>query len=167
MEREDVAGEQRLAQARRRRHGAADRPLADDDQRVALEEVVGDRRQGVELRGRGRDLGGRLLDAGDQGRGQLLGGQVPEPVVHVRSPAEGLAEVVQDRAALLGDLEDLLEKVLDLEHLVGDVAEDLLEAAVLLAGPVAVEDVVEEQLLHHRGHHPVDLRRRAGGPGRT
>ena len=60
-------------------------------------------------------------------------------------------------SALPGDLEHLLEQVLDLEHLVGDVAEDLLEPAVLLAGPVAEEDVVEEQLLHHRRHHPVDL----------
>jgi hypothetical protein len=82
---------------------------------------------------------------------------MPVAVVHVRAPAQGLAEVVEDRAALLGDRQDILEKILDLEDLVGDVAQDLLEAAVLLAGAVAVEDVVEEQLLHHGGDHPVDL----------
>ena len=50
---------------------------------------------------------------GHERRGQLLGGQVPQAVVHVRAPAEGLAEVVQDRAALLRNREDLLEQVLD------------------------------------------------------
>ena len=64
-------------------------------------------------------------------------------------------------AALLGDLQDLLEQILDLEDLVGDVTEDLLEAPVLLAGAVAVEDVVEEELLHHRG-----TIRSISGPGR-
>jgi hypothetical protein len=55
---------------------------------------------------------------------------------------------------------DFLEQVLDLENLVGDVPEDLLEPAVLLPGAVAIEDVVEEKLLHHRRHHAVDLRSR-------
>jgi hypothetical protein len=155
---EHVAVEQRLPQPRRRRHGRADRPLADDHEGIALKEVVGDRRQGVELRGRARDLGGRVLDPGHEGRGELFGRQVAQPIVHVRVPSERLAEVVEDRAPLLGDLKDFLEEVLDLEHLVGDVAEDLLEAAVLLPGAVPVEDVVEEELLHHRRHHSVDLR---------
>ena len=30
-------------------------------------------------------------------------------------------------------------------------------AAELLAGPIAVKDVVEEQLLHHCRHHAIDL----------
>ena len=50
--------------------------------------------------------------------------------------------------------------MLDLEDLVGDVAQHLLESPVLLARPLAVEDVVEEQLLHHGRDHPVDLRPR-------
>ncbi len=54
-------------------------------------------------------------------------------------------------------MQHLLQEVLELEHLVRYEAEDLLEAAVLLAGAGAEEDVVEEQVLHHRRHHPVDL----------
>ncbi len=44
------------------------------------------------------------------------------------------------------DGQHVLEQILDLEDLVGDVAQHLLEAPVLLPGAVAVEDVVEEKL---------------------
>ena len=98
------------------------------------------------------------LDSGDQRRGELLRRQVAQPKLHVGAPPERLAEVVQDRAALLGHLKDVLEQILDLEHLVGHVAENLLKTAMLLAGAVPVEDVVEQQLLHHGRHHAVDLR---------
>ena len=54
-------------------------------------------------------------------------------------------------------LEDLLEQILQVEHLVGDEADQLLEAAVLLARYLPVEDVVEEKLRHHRRDHQVDL----------
>ena len=68
----------------RRRAGVAIEPRIarspDHDERVALEEVVGNRRQRVELGGRARDVGARLLDPRDQGRRQLLGRQVPQPV---------------------------------------------------------------------------------------
>ena len=41
--------------------------------------------------------------------------------------------------------------------LVGDEADELLEPAMLFAGDLSVEDVVEEELVHHRRDHHVDL----------
>jgi hypothetical protein len=54
-------------------------------------------------------------------------------------------------------LEDLFEQVLQVEYVVGDEADELLEAAVFFAGDLAVEDVVEEKLRHHGRDHLVDL----------
>ena len=63
--------------------------------------------------------------------------------------------------------EDLLEEVLDLEDLVRHEAEKLLEPAVLLARPGPEQDVVEEEVLHHRRAPSGRSRARAGGRGRS
>jgi hypothetical protein len=55
------------------------------------------------------------------------------------------------------DDEDLPQELSGLQDFVGDIAQHLLKTAMLFARPRAEEDVVEQQLLHHRGHHPIDL----------
>jgi len=57
----------------------------------------------------------------------------------------------------VGIPEDLLEEILDVEHLVRHEAKHLPEPAVLFARACPEQDVVEKQVLHHRRHHAVDL----------
>jgi hypothetical protein len=71
-------------------------------------------------------------------------------------PPEGRAELVENEPASIRVAENLLEKDLDLQDL-REEPEDLLEPPVLLPGPRAVQDVVEEKILHHRRGHPVDF----------
>ena len=54
-------------------------------------------------------------------------------------------------------LKHFLEKVLHFDDLGGDEADELLKAAMLLARDLAVEDVVEQELIHHGRDHHVDL----------
>ena len=153
---EDGAGDERFAQARRRRHGAPDEPVAHRDDRVALEVVIRDRREEEEGVDRARDLGVRLLDPLDEGRREALGRKGGEALRDGRAEPERRVEVREDERPPVGVREDLLEEVANLEDL-REEPEDLAEPPVLLPGPGAVEDVVEEEVLHHRGGHPVDL----------
>ena len=76
---EDGARDERLAEPGRRRHRAPDEPVADRDDRVALEEVVRDRRQQEERVDRVGDLRVRLLEPLDEGGGELRGVEGLEP----------------------------------------------------------------------------------------
>ena len=97
---------------------------------------------------------GDIVDTSDELTGRAA--RVPSDVLQhdVVAAAEPRDEVLQDLRALSGRLENLGEQVLRVEHLVGDVAEDLLEAPVFLPGATAEQDVVEEKFFHHRRHHP-------------
>src|SRR5207245_1917665 len=76
-----------------------------------------------------------LLDARDERRGELRGGQVREPFVHFRAPRQRAAEVGKSRTSDVRNREDFRQQILRLEDLVGHVAEHLLKAPVLLARP--------------------------------
>jgi hypothetical protein len=81
---------------------------------------------------------------------------------HLRGRDRVLAlQLVEDALPRLALLQHVDEQVLRVEHLHPGLAQHLAEEVVLLARLVAVEDVVEEQALHHGGHHPIDL---AAGP---
>lgn len=56
---------------------------------------------------------------------------------------------------------DVGEEVLGVQGLDAGLGQHLEEVVVLAAGLVAVQDVVEQEALHHGGNHPVDL---AAGP---
>ena len=53
--------------------------------------------------------------------------------------------------------ERLFEEVLDFVNVLSDETDELLETAVFFARDLAVKDVVEEELFHHRRDHDVDL----------
>src|SRR6266508_3431880 len=76
---EDVAGEEWLPDPRRGRHGAADDAVSDHHERVPLEEIIGSRRQPVQLRGGLRLLPRGLLDPGNEGQRQILSGKITKP----------------------------------------------------------------------------------------
>jgi hypothetical protein len=157
MEREDRAREKRLAPAGARRHRAPDDAVSEHDARIALEEPVRDRRQEVERVERARDLGPRPLDPFHEARREAVGGQVVQGDEEGGRPREERRELREDRVPRGGLLEDLLEKIAGVEDLVGDELQDLPEPPVLLARARPEQDVVEQQVLHHRRHHPVDL----------
>ena len=156
----DVARQERLAQPRGGRHRRPDRPVPHDDERVALEEPVRDRSQPVQVGCRDRDVLLRLLESGHERARERGRREIPQPVIHVGAPAEAAPEISENRVAVFLDGEHLRQKSLRVEHLVGHEPEHLLKPPVLLARAGAVEDVVEEQLLHHRGDHAVDFRAR-------
>ena len=89
------------------------------------------------------DRGDHLFGVGRVGAAQI-GRQLRQH--HPPQPVAGIA-VGEGLAQQIGGLDDL-----DPEHL-----EQPAEAAVLIARLFAEEDVVEQQLLHHRRHHAVDL----------
>ena len=86
------------------------------------------------------------FSASRSARRSTIGGREPE----------GRGELVEDEPPAVRVGEDLLQEVLHLEDL-REEPEDLLEPPVLLARPRAVQDVVEEKILHHARGHPVDL----------
>ena len=49
------------------------------------------------------------------------------------------------------------QQVRCVQHFDAEQLQYATESGVLLASPIAVEDVVEEQLLHHRRDHAIDL----------
>src|SRR5436190_2022208 len=75
----------------------------------------------------------------------------------IRISTAALREIDNDLVLGLFVLEDFLEKILDVEDFLGDVAHQLLKTAMLLARDLPEEDVVEQQLGHHRRNHHVDL----------
>ena len=97
-----------------------------------------------------------LLEPLHEGRRELLGVEVGEALDDRGRQPKGRSEVVEDMPPAVRVGEDLLEQVLHLEDLRKE-PEDLLEPAVLLARPGAMQDVVEEKILHHARGHPVDL----------
>ena len=131
-------------------------PVAHHHLRIALEEVVGHRVDSKKLRRRRPSLG-RGADPLDQGRGQLLRRQLVEPAHQAEGGAVLGLELGEQPLARLGVRQHVGEQVLRLEHLDPGPPQHLAEEVVLLARLVAVEDVVEEQALHHGGDHPVDL----------
>ena len=98
----------------------------------------------------------RLLEPLDERGGERVGVEGGKPVGDGGRESQGGREPLQDGGAAARVGEDLFEEVLDVEHL-GEEAEDLLEPPVLLAGPRPVQDVVEQEILHHPRCHPVDL----------
>ena len=54
-------------------------------------------------------------------------------------------------------VEDLFQKILDVVNLIRHEPKDLLKSPVFLARELPEQDVVEQQLRHHRRHHDVDL----------
>ena len=158
VEAEDRARQQRLAVAGGRRHRREDDAVPDDDLRVALEAPVGQGRELVELvhseavvrRVQAHAAHEHVDQVGRRGRGEPL----------ARGGRQVLGDGVEDVRARFLVRQGLGQQVLREQQLRAEELQHALEAAVLLARPVAEEDVVEEQLLHHRRDHPVDFRSR-------
>ena len=154
---EDRPGQQRLAPASAGRHRAPDDAVAHDRCGIALEEPVRERRQQVEgIEGAG-DGGLGALDPLHEARREPAGGKLVQREKDCGRPCEQPRELREHLVARVGIAQDLLEELLNVEHLVRHEAEHLPEPPVLLARAGPEQDVVEEQVLHHRGHHPVDL----------
>ena len=65
-----------------------------------------------------------------------------------------------------GDVDQgLLEQRPRVDHLDPEQLEEATKSRVLLPRAFAEQDVVEQELLHHRRHHPVDLRGRPDPAG--
>src|SRR5207244_7432827 len=135
-------------------HAADHDTVAEDDLRVAGEEEIRDRVE-LEL----RQLAASLLarQAADQHLRERARGLLAQPVREAAREAVAPGEIANDQLLRLLILKHFLEEILRVEDVVGDEADELLEAPVLLAGHLAVEDVVEEELRHHRRDHDVDL----------
>ncbi len=158
VEAEDRARQQRLAVAGGRGHRREDDAAPDDDLRVALEAPVGQGRELVELvhpeavvrRIQAHAAHEHVDQFGRRGRNEPLacGGR------------QVLGHGVEDVRARFSVRQRLRQQVLREQQLRAKELQHALEAAVLLARAVAEEDVVEEQLLHHRRDHAVDFRSR-------
>ena len=98
--------------------------------------------------------------AGDQAAGHHLGGQHPQRLTgilrQIHQPLEVLDEGQLDR--LLGH--GFHEQVLDIQHLLRHPVQHPAKQRMLLAGQIAAQDVIEQEFLHHGGHHQVHLRPR-------
>ena len=68
-----------------------------------------------------------------------------------------LGEVANDAAFDVIVDEHFFEKIFDVVNLVGDEADDLLKSPMLLTRDLAVQNVVKQELRHHRRDHHVDL----------
>ena len=154
---EDGAGEERLALAGAGRHRGDHHAVAHHHLRIALKEVVGHRIELEELQAVDvRDLG-RSADPLDQRRGERPRRQLVQPAHQAEGGAVLGLELVEQPLARLRVRQHVREQILRLEHLHPGLPQHLGEEVVLLARLVAVEDVVEEQGLHHGGDHPIDL----------
>ena len=155
MEAEHRPRQQRLAVARGGRHRTEDHALSQDDLGVALETPVGQGRHPVELVR--LDPAGHVLLAvsGDQHRRQGL--RVERVQVLALTVGKVAQEDLDDPVARGLLLQGLHQQVGSVVHLDAEQLEDPPERRMLLASPVPVEDVVEEELLHHRRDHAVDL----------
>ncbi len=152
---EERAREERLALARLGRHRGDHHAVADHDQRVALEEVVGERRQLERAAAERLGVGGaRPLD---QAGGELRRRQVRQARQEVRGDGVLALELGEQLAARRRARQHVGEQVLAVQHLDAGLPHHGAEQVVLVARLLAVEDVVEEELLHHRRRHPVDL----------
>jgi len=85
----------------------------------------------------------------------VAGGAVPRS----SCGASGRDRFPQPRPRLVPG-QGLGEELVGLHHLDAQKLQQTPEAAVLVARTVAKEDVVKEQLLHHRRYHAVHLRSR-------
>ena len=155
---EEGAGEERLALAGAGRHRGDHHAVAHHHLGVALEEVVGHRVELEELQPAGVGDPGRSADPLDQGGGELTGRQLVEAAHEAEGDAVLGLQLVEQPPARLGALpQHGGEQVLRFEHLGAGLPQHLRKEVVLVARLVAVEDVVEEEGLHHGGDHPIDL----------
>ena len=124
---------------------------------IALEEVV---RQGHQLEeaGLARTHQARdLAHTGDHGRGQRVVLHLPHLIEQLRRRAIVAPQHVKEPVSRRLDRQRFFDQAAHLQGLDPRGTHDGTERVVLGAGTLAVEDVVEQQLLHHAGNHPVDL----------
>ncbi len=150
--------QQRLTEAGAGGHRRDHHPTADDELRVALEEVVGHRVESERPPARAAARGGQPHPSDQSGR-ELRRRQVGKPRGHLGRRLQHLDAGERPPPGLLA-LEQLRQQPAGDQHLHPGPPQHPPEDAVLAARGVAVEDVVEQQLTHHPRHHQVDL-----GPG--
>ena len=152
---EDVFRQQRFAAARLRRHRRDHDAVADDDLRIAHEEVV---RNGKKIERRQiACLLSLVRNAADQNLHELGRFPVVEPRRQAPRQVIPFREIAHDGALHVVVLEDFFEEIGDLVHVIRDEPDELLEPAMFFARDLPVKDVVEEELRHHRRDHDVDL----------
>ena len=91
----------------------------------------------------------------DEVGAQLLAGHLVHPAAqalgHAHAHGVPVDAAVEDPGAVLGHVEDVGEQGLELQHLDAALSHEGDEVRVVRAGPLHVEDVVEEELVAVRG----------------
>src|ERR1700726_1579582 len=152
---EDIFRKKGLAATGLRGHAAEDNPAAQDDLRIAREEVIRNRNE-IEGRQRSRTVV-FFWNAADEHLGQRAGRQFAQPALQAAAELVSLRQIAKHFRFDLFVFEDFFQQVLDVVNFTGDESEELLKSPMLFASNLAVENVVEEELRHHGRDHDVDF----------